>query len=44
MKDLSNDDYSNENFKFGTAKYITINNNQIWTQRLSYVMNYMNFI
>tara|TARA_Y100000588_G_C14029284_1_gene827904 strand:+ start:18 stop:887 length:870 start_codon:yes stop_codon:yes gene_type:complete len=37
MKDLSNDDYSNENFKFGTAKYITINNNQIWTQRLSYV-------
>ena len=37
MKDLSNDDYSNENFKFGTAKYITINKNQIWTQRLSYV-------
>ncbi len=37
MKDLSNDDYSNENFKFGTAKYISINNNQIWTQRLSYV-------
>jgi len=37
MKDLSNDDYSNESFKFGTAKYITINNNQIWTQRLSYV-------
>ena len=37
MKDLSNDDYSNENFKFGTAKYTTINKNQIWTQRLSYV-------
>ena len=37
MKDLSNDDYSNENFKFGTSKYITINKNQIWTQRLSYV-------
>ena len=37
MKDLSKDDYSNENFKFGTAKYITINKNQIWTQRLSYV-------
>ena len=37
MKDLSNDDYSNENFKFGTSKYITINKNKIWTQRLSYV-------
>ena len=37
MKDLSQDNYSNENFKFGTAKYITINNNQIWAQRLSYV-------
>ena len=37
MKDLSNDDYSNENFKFGTAKYTNINKNQIWTQRLSYV-------
>ena len=37
MKDLSEDDYSNENFKFGTSKYITINKNQIWTQRLSYV-------
>ncbi len=37
MKDLSDDDYSNENFKFGTSKYITINKNKIWTQRLSYV-------
>ena len=37
MKDLSNDDYSSENFKFGTGKYITINNNKIWAQRLSYV-------
>ncbi len=37
MKDLSNDNFSNENFKFGTSKYITINKNQIWTQRLSYV-------
>ena len=37
MKDLSNDNYSNENFKFGTAKYITINQIQIWAQRLSYV-------
>ena len=37
MKDLSNDDYSNENFKFGTAKYVTVNQEQIWAQRLSYV-------
>ncbi len=37
MSDLSNDDYSNENFKFATAKYVTINQNQIWAQRLSYV-------
>ena len=37
MKDLSNDDYSSENFKFGTAKYVTINQNKIWAQRLSYV-------
>ena len=37
MKDLSDDDFSNEDFKFGTAKYITINNNKIWAQRLSYV-------
>jgi len=37
MKDLSNDDYSNENFKFGTAKYIKINEIKVWAQRLSYV-------
>ena len=37
MKDLSDEDYSNENFKFGTGKYIKINKNRIWTQRLSYV-------
>jgi len=37
MKDLSNDDFSNDNFKFGTAKYVTINQNQVWAQRLSYV-------
>jgi len=37
MKDLSNDNYSNENFKFGTSKYVEINQNQIWVQRLSYV-------
>ena len=37
MKDLSKDDYSNENFKFGTAKYIKINETKVWAQRLSYV-------
>jgi len=37
IKDLSNEDFSNENFKFGTAKYITINQTKIWAQRLSYV-------
>jgi len=37
MLKLSNDDFSNENFKFGTSKKITINNKEIWIQRLSYV-------
>ena len=37
MSDLSNDDYSNENFKFATAKDVTINQHQVWAQRLSYV-------
>ena len=37
MKKLSEDDFSNENFKFGTSKEIKINNKKIWAQRLSYV-------
>jgi len=37
MLKLSKDDFSNENFKFGTSKKITINNKEIWAQRLSYV-------
>ncbi len=37
MKELSNDDFSKENFKFGNAKYITINSIKLWAQRLSYV-------
>ena len=37
MSKLSNDDFSNENFKFGTSKSITINNKKVWAQRLSYV-------
>ena len=37
MTKLSNDDFSNENFKFATCKKITIDNKEIWAQRLSYV-------
>ena len=37
MLKLSNDDFSSENFKFGTSKKILINNKEIWAQRLSYV-------
>ena len=34
---LSSDDFSNENFKFGSAKSIKINDIETWAQRLSYV-------
>ena len=34
---ISKEDYSNENFKFGTGKNIKINDLNIWVQRLSYV-------
>ena len=34
---ISNDDLSNENFKFGTGKKIIINDKEVWAQRLSYV-------
>ena len=37
MSKLSNDDFSNESFKFGTGKNIKINNKKAWIQRLSYV-------
>ncbi len=37
MSKLSNFDFSNENFKFGTSKKIKINNKNILAQRLSYV-------
>jgi 4-methylaminobutanoate oxidase (formaldehyde-forming) len=37
MSKLSNDDFSNKNFKFGASKEIKINNKKIWAQRLSYV-------
>ena len=37
IKTLSKDDFENNKFKFGTAKYITIKGIKIWVQRLSYV-------
>ncbi|MDC0231866.1 FAD-dependent oxidoreductase [Pelagibacteraceae bacterium] len=37
MSVLSDEDFSNKNFKFGTSKEIKINNKKIWVQRLSYV-------
>ncbi len=37
MQDLSKDDFSKENFKFATSKFIIIENTKIWVQRLSYV-------
>ena len=36
-KTISKDNFDNENFRFGTAKYITIEGIKIWAQRLSYV-------
>jgi glycine cleavage system T protein len=37
IKTLSEDDFENSKFKFGTAKFITIKGVKIWAQRLSYV-------
>ncbi len=37
IKTLSNDNFENDQFRFGTAKYIFIDGVKIWTQRLSYV-------
>jgi 4-methylaminobutanoate oxidase (formaldehyde-forming) len=37
IQKISSDDYSNENFKFGTGKNIKITNIKIWAQRISYV-------
>ena len=34
---ISKDDFSNDSFKFGSGKYVTINNIKVWAQRLSYV-------
>ncbi len=37
MEKLSLDDFSKENFKFATSKYIEICGKKVWAQRLSYV-------
>jgi glycine cleavage system aminomethyltransferase T/glycine/D-amino acid oxidase-like deaminating enzyme len=37
IKTLSNDNFENKDFKFATAKFITIEGIKIWAQRLSYV-------
>ena len=37
IKSISKDNFDNDNFKFATAKYITIEGIKIWAQRLSYV-------
>ena len=37
LQNLTKDDFTHENFKFATAKYIKIDGIKIWTQRLSYV-------
>jgi glycine cleavage system aminomethyltransferase T len=34
---ISKDNFSNEVFKFGKGKFITIGSNKVWAQRLSYV-------
>ncbi len=37
ISSISQYDFSNENFKFGTGKYIKISSKIIWVQRLSFV-------
>ena len=37
MKDISGEDFSNDNFRFGHSKNLKIENNDVWVQRLSYV-------
>jgi len=37
LSKLTNQDLSNENFKFGTSKILKIGSVNVWTQRLSYV-------
>ncbi len=37
LSKITNDNLSNENFKFGTAKQIKLGSINVWTQRLSYI-------
>ena len=37
MNEISNYDFSNENFRFGCSKNVSIVNKNVWVQRLSYV-------
>ncbi len=37
MQKISSDDFTSENFKFGTGKNININDIEVWAQRISYV-------
>ena len=37
MKTLSKDNFENDQFKFGTARFILVDGIKIWAQRLSYV-------
>ena len=37
LSKISNESFSNENFKFGTSKYIKLGLLNVWAQRLSYV-------
>ncbi len=37
IRTISEDNFNNDSFRFGSAKYININGIKIWAQRLSYV-------
>ena len=37
IEKISRDDFSSENFKFGTGKKVNIDNIKVWAQRVSYV-------
>ena len=34
---ISNDEFGNDTFKFGTGKFVSIGSKKVWVQRLSYV-------
>ncbi len=37
IEKISSDDYTNENFRFGSGKNVNIKNIEVWAQRISYV-------